>query len=81
MNEIEQIVLNAIKKDKDYLNALRKQLKDTNPFTVAVKMQDDLRNVDQHRSLYDTILEQVDLYKIANSLNQKRPYNKKGAKE
>ncbi|NME66872.1 hypothetical protein [Flammeovirga aprica] len=81
MNEIEQIVLNAIKKDKDYLNALKKQLKDTNPFTVAVKMQDDLKDVDKHRNLYDTILDQVDLYKIANSLNQKRPYNKKGAKE
>ncbi|KXX71765.1 hypothetical protein [Flammeovirga sp. SJP92] len=81
MNEIEQIVLNAIKKDKDYLNALRKQLKDTNPFTVAVKMQDDLKDVDKHRMLYDTILDQVDLYKIANSLNQKRPYNKKGVKE
>lgn len=78
MNEIEQIVINAIKKDKDYLNAIRKQLKDTNPFTVAVKMQEDLKDVDKHRDLYDTIFEQVDLYKIANSLNQRRAYNKKG---
>lgn len=81
MNEIEQIVLNEIKKNKDYLNGLRKQLKDTNPFTVAVKMQEDLKDVEKHRALYDTILEQVDLYKIANSLNQKRAYNKKSGKE
>ncbi|AZQ61451.1 hypothetical protein EI427_04185 [Flammeovirga pectinis] len=76
MNEIEEIVLNAIKKDKDYLSTIRKQLKDTNPFTVAVKMQEELKNVDQHRELYDNILEKVDLYKIANLLSQKRPYNK-----
>ncbi|NLR90408.1 MULTISPECIES: hypothetical protein [Flammeovirga] len=77
MNEIEEIVFNAIKKDKDYLNVLKKQLKDTNPFTVAVQMQDDLKKVDQHQGIYDTILSKVDLYKIATKLNEKRPYNKK----
>ncbi|OHX66141.1 hypothetical protein [Flammeovirga pacifica] len=78
MNEIEEIIFNAIKKDKEYLNQLRKQLKDTNPFTVAVQMQEDLKDVESHRAIYDTIFSKVDLYKIAQSLNQKRAYNKKG---